>query len=248
MGLCYTGPILKEAAVSMTLGSVGKASTEQFSGARKLLLVPLMAAVRDDDELRELVERYWREAGVQVRKLEAGLGAVVHIYHEGSDREGEAALASLEQGNPAAYPMLKETCERGARLRPTEDTEALLEVLDLQRCMFQGLVSARVARQLSEWYRDALKRRYEAIAQRIDQTLEKDQVGLLIVSQDHQVQLPQDIQVFYVAPPALNDIARWLRDHPPGGGPPPAEGPGDEEEQAGAEPDEKPPEAHGATQ
>ena len=233
----------------MTLGSVGKASAEQFTGARKLLLVPLMAAVRDDDELRELVGRYWREAGQQVRNLEAGLGAVGHIYHEGSAGGGDAGLASLEQGNPAAYPFLKETCERGAQLQPTEDTEALLEVLDLQRCMFQGLVSTKVARQLSEWYRDALKRRYEAIAQRIDQTLEKDQVGLLVVSQDHQVQLPHDIQVFYVAPPALNDIARWVSDHPLGGGPPPAEGPGDEEEeQTGAEPDEKPPGAEEATQ
>jgi hypothetical protein len=28
----------------------------------------------------------------------------------------------------------------------------------------------------------------------------------------HQVQFPEDIQVFYIAPPALDEIRRWLRD------------------------------------
>jgi hypothetical protein len=203
----------------MTLGNVGKAVSEQFSGSRKLLLVPLMTAVREDDDLRELVDRYWRECAQQVRNLELSLGAVANIYHEGSAEEGDEALASLEGRNPAAYPFLKETCERGAVLRPTDEIELLLEVVDLQRCLMQGLLSAKVAQQLSGWYRDTVKRRYEAIARRIDETLEKNQVGLLVIGQDHQVQIPQDIQVIYVAPPTLNDITRWLRDHPPGGGP-----------------------------
>ena len=28
---------------------------------------------------------------------------------------------------------------------------------------------------------------------------------------DHQVQFPPDIEVFYVAPPALDEIKRWFR-------------------------------------
>ena len=31
--------------------------------------------------------------------------------------------------------------------------------------------------------------------------------------ENHQVQIPADIQVFYVAPPALDEIKRWLREH-----------------------------------
>ena len=30
--------------------------------------------------------------------------------------------------------------------------------------------------------------------------------------ENHQVQFPADIQVFYISPPALDDIKRWLRE------------------------------------
>ena len=30
--------------------------------------------------------------------------------------------------------------------------------------------------------------------------------------ENHQVQFPPDVQVFYVAPPALDEIRRWLRE------------------------------------
>jgi hypothetical protein len=34
----------------------------------------------------------------------------------------------------------------------------------------------------------------------------------LIMRENHQIQFPPDIQIFYVAPPALDEINRWLRD------------------------------------
>lgn len=225
-GFCYTGIHLAGGnARTMTLGSVGKAEAGQFDGSRKLLLVPLVTALRDDEELRRLVARYWEEVSQQVRSLEASLGLVSQLYHQGFVEEGDEALASLEKGNPLAYPFLKETCLRGARLRPTEEMDALLEAVDLQRCLLLGLLSSKVLGQVSDWYREAERRRYEGVARRIDETLERDQVGLLVIDEDHGVQFPQDIQVIYVAPPSLNDIRRWLRDHPPTGRPPAAEEP-----------------------
>ncbi len=220
----------------MTLGSVGKAAASQFQGSRKLLLVPLVAAFRvtafgNDEELGLLVARYWEEAGQQVRGVEASVGLVAQVYHQGSVEEGDQGLASLEKGGSPAFALVKETCLRGARLRPSEDLDALIETVDLQRCLMMGLASPKVAGQVSEWYRDAEQRRYAAVAQCIDTTLEKDQVGLLVIAQDHHVQFPQDVQVIYVAPPSLNDVTRWFRDHPPGAAPPPAEEPppGDDE-------------------
>ena len=103
----------------------------------------------------------------------------------------------------------------GARYRSQVDAHSRW----VQRCLMAGLVSPKVARQLQEWYADAEKRRYESIAQRINETLEANQVGLLVISQDHQVQFPEDVRVFYVAPPALNDISRWLREHSPAAAP-----------------------------
>jgi len=34
----------------------------------------------------------------------------------------------------------------------------------------------------------------------------------VLMREGHQVQFPLDIQVFYVAPPGLDEVKRWLRD------------------------------------
>ena len=48
-------------------------------------------------------------------------------------------------------------------------------------------------------------------------TLEKQLLGegesaLLIVEEQHELQFPPEVEVFYVAPPALDELHRWLRD------------------------------------
>lgn len=198
----------------MTLGDVGRPSAAEFAGQRKVLLVPFVSAMgeEEDAELRSLVERYWSEAEAQVRNLERQLGSVTRLYHEGAVAGGEAELAMMERANPAAYPFVKGAVERGAELRATEDTEALLEAIDLQRCLLVVQASRAVAERLREWLGDARKRRYDAIARAIGETLPEGGVGLLVISQDHQVQFPADMRVFYVAPPALDQLERRLRD------------------------------------
>ncbi len=198
----------------MTLGDVGRPSAAEFAGQRKVLLVPFVSAMgeEEDAELRGLVERYWSEAEAQVRNLERQLGSVTRLYHEGAVAGGEAELAMMERANPAAYPFVKGAVERGAELRATEDAEALLEAIDLQRCLLVVQASRAVAERLREWLGDARKRRYDAIARAIGETLPEGGVGLLVISQDHQVQFPADMRVFYVAPPALDQLERRLRD------------------------------------
>ena len=197
----------------MTLGNVGRASVDQFAGARKLLLVPLMTSISSEPILEELLGQYWSEVGEQVRRLERRLGSVTYVLHEGSVDRGEATLASLEKANPTLVALVRELWLRGAQLEPIEDVEVLLETLDLHRCLLLGMASATVARQLVEWYADARKRRFAFMAKRIDETIGQDKVGLLIIGQDHQLQFPPDMEVVYVAPPTLNKIQQWLRDH-----------------------------------
>jgi len=42
--------------------------------------------------------------------------------------------------------------------------------------------------------------------------LKADETAILFIREGHAVQFPQDIEVFSVAPPALDEIRRWLRD------------------------------------
>lgn len=197
----------------MTLGSVGKAPYSGFAGKRKLLIVPYVTPTRDDPVLDEMVRTYWKDAITQVRKLETGLGQVRHVFHEGSVGEGTEATATLEQGNPHGYPELRRIFDAGAKLAPTEDIESLKETLDLHRCMAVVEMSQSVAHRLMEWFEESRKDRYVAIAERVSERLSENEVGMLIISPDHEVQFPGDIEVVYVVPPVLDKINKWLRDH-----------------------------------
>ena len=77
--------------------------------------------------------------------------------------------------------------------------------------MMIPLASPAVAARLQEWYAESNRQRYEHIASRIDGTLGEDALGLLMISDRHQVQFPGDIEVFYVAPPALDEFRRWMQ-------------------------------------
>ena len=226
----------------MTLGSVGKGSYAEFAGKRKLLLVPFVGPVRDDEELKGLVATYWEEAFAQVRKLEVSLGQVGHVFHEGSVGDGEEAAKVLEQGNPAGFPHVRKVLQRGAVLEPTEDVEVLRETMDLHRCMLVVQASRSVQERLVEWFEDARRRRYAAIAQRIGEALDENGVGVLVISPDHRVQFENDIQVIYVAPPSLDRVNKWLRDHPPQAAESQTDAPRSQEAAAGdgETPDEQP--------
>ncbi len=75
-----------------------------------------------------------------------------------------------------------------------------------------GFISQKAAKMVSEFYIEALRKRYEHIARRIDETLKVNEVGMLFIREGHMVQFPQDLEVFSVAPPALDEIHRWQRD------------------------------------
>jgi hypothetical protein len=112
-------------------------------------------------------------------------------------------------------------CLSDAQLEATEDLAALEESADWQRCLSIGLVSDVVRSMAVEGYQQATSRRYEHIAGRIDETIEGSESGILFIREDHRVQFPSDLQVFYVAPPALDALKRWIDDLMRSPAPPP---------------------------
>lgn len=194
------------------LGRISRPSAEQYRGRRKLILVPLVySPAPDDADGSAALQNYWEQAQTQVAALENALGGLHRVYHE-SITEGDAeGLAQLQAGDLRSHGFVSLKCESGAVLEATEDIEILLETLDLQRCLMMPMASPTVASRLQEWHAEANRRRYEHIATRIDQTLDDDGVGLLLISERHQVQFPADVEVFYVAPPALDEFRRWFQ-------------------------------------
>jgi len=162
-------------------------------------------------EYAEKVESYWNQAAEHIRGLETRFGKVTKIYHEAIAVGGEEGLKLLEQLNEKTHRLLRRKCQQGAEFVALEDPDLFQEALDWQRCM-AVVLSSSVWRKVSSFHQQASHKRYEFMANRIDETLGDNESGLLIIGTDHAVQFPQDIQVFYVAPPALDEIRRLLRE------------------------------------
>ena len=194
------------------LGRIERPSLEAYRGKRKLLLVPVLALPPDDAEDGiAIVGKYWEQVQTQVTSLELRVGWVKHVYHETLPEGGDEGLKILEaSGEQGSYALAQTRCQAGAVLEAAEDAETLMETMDLQRCLMLPFASPRVAAQLQQWMADAVRRRNEHFTQRIDETLGEDEVGLLLAGERHHLQFPQDIEVFYVAPPALDEYRRWV--------------------------------------
>lgn len=198
--------------MAQELGRVTRPSASQYQGRRKLLLVPLLyGPAADSQDGLTILQTYWDQMQTQVASLESALGSLNHIYHESLTQGGEDGLKQLEVRDQRSHGFVKSKCGEGAALEATESPDLLAETLDLQRCLMMPLVSEKVSLQLQEWFSNSNRERYEHITQQIDETLGPDQVGLLMISERHRVQFPQDIEVFYVSPPALDEFHRWFQ-------------------------------------
>ena len=197
------------------LGKIEKPAAEHFTSKRKLYLVPLIFS--GEEAPAEYVEKfnlYWEQVSQQVANLESKIGKVRHVYHESIALAGENGLKVLEKLNPPGCQIVGDKCQSGAVLEATEDKELTEEGMDWERFLLIGFISPKVARMVSQFYLEVSRKRYEHIAQRIDGTLKANEVGVLFIREGHMVQFPQDIEVFTVAPPVLDEIHRWQRDRP----------------------------------
>ena len=198
--------------LAQELGRIDRPSVDQYQGRRKLLLVPLVYAPQSDiKEGAAALQNYWEQMQTQVAAMETALGGLQHIYHESLTVGGSEGLEQLGATDQRSHRFIQDKCQAGAVLQATEDLEVLLDTLDLQRCLMMPLASPTVASKLQEWHTESNRKRYEYIASQIDTTLGEDAVGLLMISERHQVQFPGDIEVFYVSPPALDEFRRWMQ-------------------------------------
>jgi len=199
--------------MAQELGKIERPTAESYSGTRKIFLVPLVySPTEPPPDYVGMLERYWAGARNQIRRLAERTSPVVRIYHEGIFDSGETALKMIEQINPRSHALIAEYVQASATVEALEDGDVFAESVDWQRCLMAGLMSRKVIDLALNGYRESTSKRYEMMAQHIDQTLKEGESAILLVQENHSIQFPKDIQVFYVAPPALDEIRRWLRD------------------------------------
>ena len=207
--------------MSEELGKIEKPSAEALKEGRKLYFVPIIYSGGEAPaEFLEKCRKYWEQVEAQVSDLEQKLGKISRVYHELIPEGGEGGLIVIKELNEQSHQIIKNRLEKGAQLEAAEEGELLTEFTDWGRCLAIGLQNQKVLTTVYQSYTEAGKKRNEYIARHIDETLQADENGVLFMREGHQVQFPADIRVFYVAPPALDELNRWLRDRT---APPPPE-------------------------
>jgi hypothetical protein len=193
------------------LGKIEKLDLQQF-GLRKLYVVPLLFAGSEaPQDYRDKLEKYWREVNEQIANQEAKVGKIKRIYHETISVGGEEGLKIIEKISALSYLIAKDKFDCGATFEATELAELADECMDWERCLLMGFFSQKAAETVAGFYQQAANKRFEYIGRHIDETLQKNETAILFIREGHMVQFASDIEVFSVAPPALDDIHRWLR-------------------------------------
>ena len=193
------------------LSRIPRPQADRFSGKKKLFLVPnyvLPPGAPEDG--RELVARYWSEVRDSVSSLERSLGAVSRVYHELVCVDGEDGLAQIEAMNPNGCPFIRAMCQSSASLYALEDAELVAEHTDWQRVLSLGPASQKVFSMALDGYQTTLAARFEAIGERIADEIEEGESAALFIREDHRIQFSGGVQVFFVAPPSLDALKRWL--------------------------------------
>ncbi len=199
--------------MSEELGKIEKPPVEEFKGGRKLYFVPIIYCTKEPPaEYLEKFNKYWNQVENQMSDLELKLGKVNRIFHELIPVGGEDGIKTIKELNDKSYQIINNRLDKGAQLEAIEQNELLTEFIDWSKCLATGLQNQKVFTKIYEFYTEASRKRNEHIAKQIDETLKPDEIGVLFMRGGHRVQFPSDIQIFYVIPPALDEIERWLRD------------------------------------
>lgn len=198
--------------MSQELGKIHKPEAEAFKKGRRLFVVPLIYMSKESPpEYIELFEQYWNQVSEQLTNLELKIGRISRTYHESIGVTGEDGLTVIERINPKSYQIIKEKCALNASFEAIEDQGLADENMDWERCLLLGFLSDTAAQKVSELFIESSRKRYEHIGKRIDETLGADEIGVLFIREGHSVQFTKDVEVFSVAPPALDSIHRWFR-------------------------------------
>ena len=214
-----------------------KPEAGQYKNKRKLFLVPNFILPSDiPEDGKVLLQQYWAQIDEHIRNLEKSLGNVKHIYHERIYVEGNEGIQTLKEINPNAAPMIEDMCQRGAKLEATESMDLTQEIIDwsyffnsftqlkflcenskpLQqeflKPLSEVLSNQKIMTTAIESSQNTNSARFDHILSTIENTLKSEEPGILVIGEDHRIQFPSEIQIFYLAPPSLDKLNRWISD------------------------------------
>ncbi len=194
------------------LGRINRPEAGDILTRRKVYVVPLVHPAPGAPEgFEERFEKYWQAVDRQVTNLEQRAGSVAKVFVEGVPAWGADGLLMVQQTNPQAHRVIRDRVEAGAKFESFEDEDLFGQVVDWGRCLQVGLINRSVAETIRDNYIKASEGRQQHLEKRLAEGIEETEAALVLTSADN-VKTPDDVERFFVAPPELDELERWIRE------------------------------------
>lgn len=195
------------------IGKINKPEVEKYKNKKKIYFVRNLYLPKNaTDEYKKIFDRYWSEVEEHIGKLEAA-GKVSKIYCESIYMTGEEAMEVLKSMNSYLEKIVKQKVDAGGEFLPLEDKELFGAYVDWNNCLIivrTESVYQIVHKQLKE----AFEKRFGYIQSILGESIGDSEAALLIMRDgDHQfLELPDDIELFNITPPAYDDLTKFISD------------------------------------
>jgi hypothetical protein len=195
------------------IGKINKPDVEQYKNKKKIYYVKnLYLPQNATDEYKKIFDRYWSEVGEHLGKLEAA-GKVSRIYCESIYMTGEESMQVLKSMNTYLEKIVKQKMDAGGEFLPIEDKELFGAYVDWNNCLMI-VKTESVYELVHKHLKEAFENRFGYIQAILKESIADGEAALLIMRDgDHKfLDLPDDIELFIINPPAYDDLIQFIRD------------------------------------
>lgn len=195
------------------IGKIAKPEVAYYKDKKKIYFVRnLYLPQNATDKYKTIFFRYWNEVGEHLAKLEAA-GRISKIFCESIYMAGEEAMKVLSAMNIRLEQIVSEKVAAGATFLPLESKEIFGIYIDWYNCL--ALVrTQRVHEAIHKLLDETIKERFEHIKSVLQENIKDAEAALLIMRDEDRtfLVLPDDIEIFFVTPPAYDDLLKFIRD------------------------------------
>ncbi|MCD6575192.1 hypothetical protein J7K97_05900 [Candidatus Aerophobetes bacterium] len=200
-----------------TLGKIEKPSVEKYkkdNKRRRIYLVPLFVSGKGKEfpeDYKNKLKKYWKQVEARLSELEGKIGNVKKVYCEMVDRDGREGEKIIQEMDEMIWKMVKAFLNKGAILKGVEDSKLLQDHFDWLRCLSLELKSERVSSFIASFFVKNLRERDRHISSVINKDLDVGEAAVVFIRENNNLEFAQDIQVFRVFPPALNELRYYFQ-------------------------------------
>ncbi len=195
------------------IGKIGKPEVAFYKNKKKIYFVRNLYLPKNaTEEYRKIINRYWNEVEEHLSKLEAA-GKVSKIFCESIYMTDEESMKVLNAMNVRLEQIVQNKIDAGAEFLPLESKEIFGAYIDWYNCL-TFVRTERVHETIHKFLYETIRERFKHIKSVLKDNIADGEAALLIMRDEDRefLDLPEDIELFFVTPPAYDDLLRFIRD------------------------------------